>query len=266
MSKLAILAGGGALSVRLAKVVPDAVKICFAGAENALGDAAEEHNFEKLGSLFEALKAKGVTDVVMAGSMARPPLNPANFDATMLALAPRIMMAMPKGDDALLSLVIAIFEEQGFTMRGAHEIDPSLTATAGVLVGADLSKPAQADADRAIDILRALSPLDVAQGAVVANGLCYGIETLQGTDALLSFVEATPAHLRKSGGVFVKAPKRGQDVRVDMPTIGPETIKAAAKAGLSAIVIAAGEVILLEREVLLTLATDAGISLIAQDI
>jgi DUF1009 family protein len=65
-----------------------------------------------------------------------------------------------------------------------------------------------------------------------------GIETLQGTDALLSFVAATAPNLRSPiGGVFVKRPKAGQDLRVDMPTIGPNTIDKVAKAGLSGIVI-----------------------------
>jgi DUF1009 family protein len=184
----------------------------------------------------------------------------------MMTLAPRLIAAMQGGDDALLRLVIAIFEEQGFTVRGAHEIDPSLTAQAGILTGTALSDARQADADRAIDILSALSPLDVGQGAVVESGLCLGIETLQGTDALLGFVAQTPKQLRKGDGVFVKAPKRGQDLRVDMPTIGPDTIKAANAANLTVIVIAAGAVIILDPEETIELAQNAGIIVVARGI
>lgn len=266
MGRLAILAGGGALSVRLAQAVPDAVQISFSGVPHELGSGAKEHAFEKLGTLFDALKADGVTEIVMAGAMSRPPLNPAEFDATMMGLAPRLMMAMQVGDDAILKLVVEIFEEQGFVVKGAHEVDPSLTAQAGCLTQTPLSKTQQSDADRAVDILSALSPLDVGQGVVVENGLCLGIETLQGTDALLGFVAETEAHLRKGAGVFVKAPKRGQDLRVDMPTIGPDTIRAVQAAKLSAIVIASGAVIILERAETLALANDAGIALIAQDL
>ncbi|MGH1577028.1 LpxI family protein [Planktotalea sp.] len=266
MSRLAILAGSGGLPSRLAAVRKEAVQICFAGVPHELGSTAQTHSFEKMGALFAALKEQGVSEVVMAGAMSRPPLDPSEFDEVMLTLAPRLIAAMQGGDDALLRLVITIFEEQGFSVRGAHEIDPSLTAKAGLLTGEALSAERQGDVDRAVDILSALSPLDVGQGAVVENGLCLGIETLQGTDALLGFVAQTPKGLRKTGGVFVKAPKRGQDLRVDMPTIGPETVKAVSDAQLSVIVIAAGAVNILALDDTIRAAKQAGITLIAQDI
>jgi DUF1009 family protein len=112
-----------------------------------------------------------------------------------------------------------------------------LTQPAGVLAGQVPTDVAR-DIERADQLLKTLSPLDVGQGVVVENGLVLGIETLQGTDALLSFVAGTSPQLRGPiGGVFVKRPKAGQDLRVDMPTIGPATIDQVAKAGLSGIVI-----------------------------
>ncbi len=266
MGKLAILSGAGGLPHRLAALNPDAVQISFSGVAHDLGEGTQEHRFEAMGALFDALKSQDVSEVVMAGAMSRPPLDPAAFDPVMRALEPRLIAAMQGGDDALLRFVISVFEDQGFRVRGAHELDPSLAPEAGVLAGQALSTSAQADADRAIAILHALSPLDVGQGAVVENGLCLGVETLQGTDALLAFVARTPQHLRGQGGVFVKAPKQGQDLRVDMPTIGPETVRAAASSGLSAILVAAGAVIVLERKKTISLAEAAGISLTAQDI
>jgi DUF1009 family protein len=266
MSRLAILAGNGDLPRRLADLRVDAVQISFAGVAHDLGAAAQEHSFEKMGALFDALKDQGVSEIVMAGAMSRPPLDPSAFDPVMMALAPRLIAAMQGGDDALLRLVIAIFEEQGFTVRGAHAIDPSLTLKAGVLCGDPLSDQCAADIARGSAILKTLSPHDVGQGVVVENGLCLGIETLQGTDALLGFVAQTPKHLRKTGGVFVKAPKVGQDLRVDMPTIGPDTIDAVAAAGLSCIAVAAGAVILLSPDETLQRAKAASITLIAQEL
>lgn len=266
MSRLAILSGGGDLPARLAKLRPDALLITFAGVAHMLGADTQEHSFERMGALFSALKEQGVTEVVMAGAMSRPPLDPTAFDPVMLALAPRLIAAMQGGDDGLLRLVIDIFEEQGFTVRGAHEIDPSLTAREGILAGTEPDTQALSDQARALDILSALGPLDVGQGAVVEAGLVLGIETLQGTDALLSFVAQTAPRLRKGGGVFVKAPKRGQDLRVDMPTIGPDTITAVAAAKLSRIVIASGGVIILQRDECLRLANELGVSLIAVDL
>jgi UDP-2,3-diacylglucosamine hydrolase len=258
--RLAILAGGGALPAALAVTAPDALCISFAGVSHQLRNVTHEHHFEKLGTLFSDLKSEGVSDVVFAGSMSRPPLDPAIFDTVMMTLAPRLLAAMQGGDDALLRLVIQIFEEQGFTVRGAHEIAPQLTVSEGVFAGPAPSDAALADANRGADILDALAPVDVGQGCVVAGGLCLGIETIQGTDALLRFVADTPKHLRRSAkGVFVKAPKRGQDLRVDMPAIGPETVRNAAAAGLEGIVLQAGGVLILDREDTVKAAENAGI-------
>jgi DUF1009 family protein len=266
MAGLAIIAGSGGLPPRLSALYPGALCISFAGVPHDLGKTLE-HRFETLGSLFEDMHARGVTEVVLAGAMARPPLDPSKLDPLMLSLAPRIMAVLQGGDDALLSLVISIFEEQGLTVRGAHELDPDLTTPAGLLSGKPLTDQQSADAVKAAKTLHMLSPLDVAQGAVFEQGLCLGIETLQGTDALLGFVAATPAHLRrKTGGTFVKAPKTGQDLRVDMPTIGPATITAAHDAGLTAVVIAANKVMILERDETLGRAKTLGVSLIAQDL
>ena len=95
-----------------------------------------------------------------------------------------------------------------------------------------------------------LSPEDIGQGVAIENGLVLGIETLQGTNELLKFVAKTPAHLRKTNlsGIFVKRPKINQDLRVDMPVIGPETIRLACKAGLSGLVVSPLSVIVLDKD------------------
>ncbi|WP_299350426.1 UDP-2,3-diacylglucosamine diphosphatase LpxI [uncultured Shimia sp.] len=249
MQDLAILSGDGALPVMLAAAHPDAVRVVFHGVENAMEAPVAEHRFEKLSSLFDDLKARGVSRVVLAGAMARPALDPGQLDPFMMQLAPRLMAAMQGGDDAILRLIIAVFEEQGFIVVGAHELLPGMTVPDGVFAGPEPTADHMSDASRAADILLALSPLDVGQGTVVSKGLCLGIETLQGTDALLRFVAETPAHLRRGpGGVLVKAPKRGQDLRVDMPVVGPDTVHNAAAAGLAGIVTSAGKVLIVNHD------------------
>ena len=263
--KLAILACSGALPVRISAAHPDAVKIGFQGIPNDLHGNVEVHRFERLGDLFAGLTAQGVDRVVFAGALARPPLDPSAFDPTMMALAPRLMAAMQGGDDALLSQVIEIFEDQGFAVMGAHELVPDLTAEDGLAVGATPTDTDLRDVARAWDILMALSPLDVGQGCVVAGGQCLGIETVQGTDALLRFVANTPPELRRDlKGVYVKAAKRGQDLRIDMPVIGPQTIAAVAEAGLAGLVVEAGRVMIVERAQTLDAVEKAGLFLSAR--
>lgn len=263
--KLAILACSGALPVRIAQACPDAVKVGFQGVPNDLQGDVQVHRFEKMGELFAGLQAQGVDRVVFAGALARPPLDPTAFDPTMMRLAPRLMAAMQGGDDALLTQVIEIFEDQGLAVMGAHELVPDLTAKEGLSFGATPSDADVQDATRAWDILMALSPLDVGQGCVVAGGQCLGIETIQGTDALLRFVADTPEKLRRNfKGVYVKAAKRGQDLRIDMPVIGPQTIAAVAKAGLAGLVIEADRVMIVDREETIAAVEQAGIFLSAQ--
>jgi DUF1009 family protein len=266
MARLAILAGQGGLPQQIARAHPDALFVHFEGLAVELpGNDGFATSYERFGEMFDGLHAAGVTEVVFAGGLARPSLNPANFDAKMMQLAPRFMAAMQGGDDGLLRAVIGAFEEEGFAVRGAHQLLPDLTAEPGLLAGQEPSEADRRDIARARAILDALGPLDVGQGAVVAEGQALGVETAQGTDAMLGFVAQTPAKLRqRAGGVLVKAPKPGQDLRIDMPAIGPATVQAAAAAGLAGIAFNAGQVLLIDRAVLLSAADAAGLFLLAE--
>lgn len=265
--RLAILACAGHLPVAIARAHPDAMVITLQGIPSALEEGSERHRLEEIGALFAAMKAAGVDRMVFAGALARPALDPSRFDAEMTALAPRLMQALSKGDDGLLRTVIDVFEEQGFSVVGAHQVLPGLVAEAGLAVGPAPDAAAEADIARAAEILRGISPLDIGQGCVVAGGQCLGIETVQGTDALLGFVAGTdPKYRRNFKGVYVKAAKEGQDLRIDMPTIGPRTVQAVAGAGLAGMVIGAGRVMILDRDATLEAVRDAGLFLLARDV
>jgi len=266
MGRLAILAGQGDLPRKIAAAHPGALFAHFVDRGDDLPDnEALRVSYERFGEMFDGLNAAKVSEVVFAGALSRPTFNPANFDAKMTELAPALVAAMAGGDDGLLRAVIATFETEGFKVRGAHELVDGLTAKAGHLVGPKPNPLDVADIKRARAILAALGPLDVGQGAVVADGQALGVETAQGTDAMLGFVAQTPDRLRqRAKGVLVKRPKPGQDLRIDMPAIGPATIKAAAAAGLAGIAIAEGTVLLLDRDVTLDLAEKAGLFLVAE--
>ena len=266
MPRLAIIAGQGALPLMIADANPEAVFVHFGGLASDL--PANESllvSLERLGELFDLLRSAGTTDVVFAGGLPRPELDPGKFDSVMMEIAPLLLAAMQGGDDGLLRTVIEIFEERGFAIRGAHELLDGITAAPGRLAGPDLSEADRQDAARAHAILDALGPLDVGQAAVVAGGQVLGVETAQGTDAMLSFVAGTPRKLRRhAGGVLVKAPKASQDLRVDMPAIGPGTIAGAKAADLAGIVIDAGTVLVIDRAETEAAAEAAGLFLIAE--
>ncbi len=254
MGRRAIIAGAGALPGLLAAAGP-ALIVRFEGAPGGTDGADLIARFERLGALFADLKVRDVTELCLAGAMRRVGFDRDALDAVTASLLPRLADAMGQGDDALLRCIITIFEDQGFAIRGAQDLRPDLVARAGVMVGA---QGAAADSARARGVLAALGPLDVGQAAVAANGQIIGIETLQGTDALLRFVAETAPG---SGGVLVKRAKPGQDLRVDMPAIGPDTVALAARAGLSGIEVQADHVLLLDPAAVQTACQAQGINL-----
>ncbi len=218
---------------------------------------------ERLVPALRAMEDAGVTRVVIAGAVRRPgALDPALIDPATAVLLPRLMAAMAQGDDATLRAIVGLFEDHGFTVAGLADLAPALIPGPGLLCGSLTSRD-DADASRAAAIVAALGAVDVGQGAVVQAGLCLAVEALPGTDHMLDTVTALPAGLRPAarGGLLWKAPKPGQDRRIDLPAIGPDTVHGAAQAGLAGIAWEAGGVLLLDRAAALAEAQAAGLFL-----
>lgn len=271
--KLAIIAGRDALPRRIAEAERAAGRpylvVSFEGLTQPwMADHPhEEHRFEKAGRLFAALRRAGVEAVVFAGAMDRPRLEPWRFDIGAMRIAPRVLALLRRGDDGLLSGLGAILEAEGFRLVAAQDCLPDATEGAGWPTVARLGETARADARRASAILAALGPLDVAQAAVVAEGICLGIEAIEGTDALLARIAELPEAKRgaRPSGVLVKRPKPGQDRRVDLPAIGPRTVEGAARAGLLGIAVEARGAILLDRDATVAAADRAGLAIWSAD-
>lgn len=221
--------------------------------------------FEKPGRLFADLRAAQCRTVTFAGGMVRPRLNPLRFDLKLLSFAPKVLAGVRAGDDTTLRLIAEIFEAEGLTLRAPHEILASLLAPEGGMTRARPTEADRADMARAAEIVSALGVADVGQGAVVAQGICLGLESIQGTDAMLDFVARTAAPFRHDSeggkGILFKAPKPGQDWRIDLPAIGAETVRRAAAAGLAGIVVRAGGVLIIGREETIGAADAAGLFL-----
>lgn len=261
----AVIAGRGLLPDRLVAALRAAGRsVTLAGIDGFAPDSADlVFRFERLMPFLDTLAERGVTQVAFAGAIHRPALDPERFDPRTAALVPRFLPAMQAGDDALLRAVIALFEDEGFAVIGAAEIDPTLVPAPGILGGIEPGTADEADAARAAEIVKALGALDVGQGAVVARGLCLAVEALPGTDAMLAQVAALPVALRRPGraGLLYKAPKPGQDRRIDLPAIGPDTVSAALAAGLNGIAMEAGGVMILDRAATVARADDLGLFL-----
>jgi len=227
------------------------------------GHPVIEAEFEKIGSMFRAMKDAGCGSVVMAGAMSRPRLNPLRFDAKFAMLSAKLLPALKRGDDATLKVIVSTFEAEGFAVVAAHQVLNDLTIGPGFLTKAQPSHDDNEDILRAVDIAKTLGELDVGQAAIVGQGICLGVEAIQGTDRLLESVTNLPDSVLPDAkgvkGVLFKAPKPGQDWRVDLPAIGPKTVEKVVAAGLGGIVIEADAVIVLARDEVIRLADQAGI-------
>lgn len=268
MTKIAIIAGAGALPAALAATLAEKPLVASLEGYAPDGLAADlSFRVERLVPFLNTLLDQGVVQVVFAGAIQRPRLDPSLFDPQTAQMVPRILAAMGQGDDATLRAVISIFEDAGLNVVGVKDVAPSLVPEAGVICGAP-SKVDEKDAERATLIVEALGRADVGQGCVVQQGLCLAAEALPGTDAMLAGVAALPLGLRpdpaRGRGLFYKALKPGQDPRIDLPTLGPDTVTRAAQAGLGGIAFAAGGVICLDLPEMRARADAAGLFLWAR--
>jgi len=268
---LAIIAGDGDLPRLVAEAASgrgQAYRVVLFGKDQpqwAAGQPQIRARFERFGALFDAMRAAGLDQVVFVGGMARPNPDASAFDAKTIEIAPLLLGSIGQGDDATLRVIAAIFESEGFVVQAAHDILPDLLAGQGPL-GVCAPSPADlADLARAGGIVAALGAADVGQGAVVAQGICLGAESIQGTDMMLEFVARSADRFRpdKNGarGVLFKSPKPGQDLRLDLPAIGPLTVENAARAGLAGIGFQAGGVLILDRPETVAAADRAGLFL-----
>ena len=217
----------------------------------------------EVGKLFAALKERAIGELAMVGAITRPEFADLRLDWGAVKRAAELAQLFRHGDNGLLVGLAAIFEREGVRIVGAHEVAPRLAAPAGALGARLITADDEADIAIGARLLDALSGFDVGQGAIVAAGRVLAIEAAEGTDAMLDRI----AELRKRGrlrhkgpvGVLVKAPKRGQDLRLDMPAAGSRTIEGAARAQLRGIALAAGRVLIVGRELCVREADAAGL-------
>jgi hypothetical protein len=269
MIKLGLIAGGGELPVSLAahcRTVGRPVFVLrlkgFAGPDLESYDGADV-GVAELGRGIDSLRRAGCGAVCLAGKVDRPDLTDLKPDLRGLKALPRAIVAARRGDDGLLSFLIAEFEKEGFAVEGAHEVMRSLTLSEGPMGRHAPGAAHLADIGRALEAARAIGRLDIGQAAVACDGLVLAVEAQEGTDAMLRRIASLPPAVRGTAerrrGVLAKAAKPGQELRVDLPTVGPETIRRAVEAGLAGIAGEAGRILVLDRDETIRQADEAGL-------
>ena len=265
---LVLIAGGGDYPVQLARILASRGERPFIAAIDGVAEAFEgadvrRYRLGQLGSLLEELRRRDIADIVMLGGLPRPSFGALRPEASTLKYLPYFAKAFRGGDDHLLSGVVRFFEQQGFRVHGPAEIAPELTAPQGPLGRRQANAEQRALLEHGFSLLNALSPFDVGQAAVLADHRVVAIEAAEGTDAMIrrvtDLVGRGRLRIGKGDGVLVKTPKVGQDLRLDMPAIGPDTLRNIAEAGLSGIGVKAGQVLVGDRAGLGQLADQLGL-------
>jgi len=266
MPKLGILAGGGVLPRRIAEHRLESgggvFIIAFEGQTDPATVEGLEHAWMRLGATSATLKRlqeAGVEEVVMAGPMRRPAFSDLTLDmrsAKALARAGRKAF----GDDGLLSLIIEELERDGFRVVGIDDVLGGYLMPKGTLTAVSPDAEAELDISRGLDVLQALSPVDVGQAVVVQEGLVLAVEAVEGTDAMIARA-GTVKRTGAPGPVLVKIKKLGQERRADLPTIGVNTVRGAEDAGFRGIAVEAGSTILVDRDAVVAAADRAGLFL-----
>ena len=271
---LGIIAGGGLLPCVIADAAASrGIELHIVGIR---GEAREEierfpHTWIKwgeVGRLFAALDDRGCRDLVIIGGVTRPDPTNIKLDLGAIRNLPFLVSLGIGGDDHVLSSIVRFLEGKGYRVHGAGDVAPELLAGVGRLGDRAPSAEDKADIEIAFRVVSALGRLDVGQAAVVAKGYVLAVEAAEGTDAMLvrcaELRELGRIRRRSRAGVLVKAPKPGQEDRIDLPTIGPETVKKAAAAGLAGIAVAAGQVLMAERAATIGAANQHGLFLVGE--
>lgn len=269
-SPIGVVAGGGVMPFAVADSLVargiDPVLFALRGVCDPVRVDRFRHHWISIGQygrVVRLFRAENCRDIVFIGTLVRPALSEIRFDFGTLRVFGRVLKAFRGGDDHLLTGVSRIFEKDGFRLLGVKDVAPDLLMPNGHLSRVVPDPSAAADIARGLDVLKALGPFDIGQAAVVIDGHVVAVEDIEGTDGLLARVAALRSQGRiraKAGrGVLVKAPKSGQDLRFDLPTVGPRTVEGAAKAELAGIAIAAGNAIVVEPQIMIEAADTAGL-------
>jgi DUF1009 family protein len=269
--KVALICGGGQFPIVAARAAQARGREVFLlGLRGVAGKEIEKfpHVWVGVGQLGGAMReifSRDIQDVCFIGGLGRPEFSELRLDWGAIRRLPAILRLFKGGDDHALKGVIRLFEREGFHIVGVDSIAPDLLAWEGAMNAISFPEDAAEDLAFARKCLDELSAYDCGQALVVSKRRIIAIEAVEGTDAMIDRV----AQLRENGrwranvsqGFLVKAPKKGQDLRADLPAIGPETVAAATRAGLRGLALAAGRVLILDRATVASDAEKAGLFL-----
>jgi DUF1009 family protein len=258
-AKCAIIAGEGVLPVEIAKRLAEGGSRPLVLTMRRDGDAFRETadplvrlRYPSLSRVIEEIRRHGVRNVIMAGRVPKKLIYlPALFDP----LALRLLARRVRDDHSLLAAIVEILEEAGIAVLPYWQILPEFIAPEGQLSRRRPTADEVRDFEYGAAVLKVTLPCSFGQALVVADGAVVAVEAMEGTDATIERAGTLAAK-----GVLVKMMRVDQDPRYDLPTVGPETIKNMARAGLTCLAVEARRTLVVDAEETFALAERRGIA------
>ena len=261
--KYGLIAGGGSfpiLTLKAAraaghKMAVVAVKEEAAPEVEELADSCQWVSLGQLSKLIETFRAEGISQAVMSGRIQHKQI----FSAIRpdLRLLKLLNSLRRKNTNSLLGALAQVLEDEGISLLDSTHFLSSSLAGAGPNGRRKPSKGELSDIAYGREIAQALAGFDIGQSVVICEQACVAVEAMEGTDLLLERAKALSNARRLT---LVKVAKPNQDMRFDVPVIGPRTIRKMRAANATAVAVDAAKTLLLEKEQLLADADQAGIA------
>ena len=217
-------------------------------------------NIGKFGKILNLIKSKKCKKVLFAGNIVKPRISKLKLDLKGIYYIPRIIKASKLGDAAILKELINILAENKIKVIKLNSYNPELTLSKGCYTKLKPSMIDKLTIKRGIQILNKSNSFNHVQALVINNRNIVSIEKRKGTRDMLKSIRNN--NLKNK--LLLKMPKSKQDLRVDLPTIGLDTLKDCKKANIKGIVVKAGQNIFLDKDIGLKFANKNNIFVIAK--
>ena len=258
--KVGFVFGNGSLPCVLLEKLPNSVCVILDEVPNNIGNAEVYQKFSltQIPQMLDFFESNSVTHICLAGFVKKPQIGMKMLNFRLAPLLFKILFLPNKGDNALLTTILSYVEEKGFKIISATEILPSLLAKSGVLTDAKPSLNQEKEINLGINFLEDISKYDISQACIVQNHAITALEGIEGTKKMINRMAEF-----NNNAILVKMPKIGQTLKVDMPTIGIETINDCIKANIVGIAIKAEQTIVLDFDTVIKKANENGIFIIS---
>jgi DUF1009 family protein len=227
----------------------------------------------EIGRMFKEFERRRVRYLICIGSISqRPNFQTIKLDFGAVKALPELLRILAMGgDESVLSGVAQFLEKRGLRLVSVRDVAPDLIVGPSLSVNSVLADAQSTDIAKAAEAAFMAGQLDIGQGVVVARGRILAMEGPEGTDQMLARVAELYKQKRAQWaqgkeGVLLKRARPGQDMRFDMPTIGPRTMEMVKAAGLAGVVCAQGEVLCASKTQTIQFAEQSGLFLQAQDL